>query len=214
MPTSHQTELIVVRHGETVWNAQGRQQGQLDSDLSPLGRRQAQAIADRLAAEKFEDLYSSDLGRAYRTAECIARKTGHQITTDRRLRERNMGIFEGLTISEIHQQYPDEYRRFLSGDPDYVIPGGESARQRHDRTTRCVDEIAPRYLGRSLVIVAHGGVLSGFFRHAVGIPLSVPRRYKLFNASINTFFIEDGTWTLATWGDIQHLTQIGTTDDW
>jgi len=214
MPDSHATELIVVRHGETVWNADGRQQGHLDSPLSPLGEQQARAIADRLAAEPFHALYTSDLGRAFHTAEYIARATGHDIATDPRLRERNLGIFQGLTMAQVQHQHPDHYAQFISGDPDYVIPGGESARQRYDRTTRAADEIAARRPGQRIVIVGHGGVLSSLFRHALGIPLAAPRRCKLFNASINTFFVHHGNWMLGTWGDVHHLGAIGTIDDW
>ena len=87
MPETPETELIVIRHGQTVWNAEGRQQGHLDSDLTSLGRRQAEAIADRLADQTFDALYSSDLGRALRTAEYVANKTHLEIVTDQRLRE-------------------------------------------------------------------------------------------------------------------------------
>jgi len=214
MSDASPAELIVVRHGETVWNAEGRQQGHLDGDLNELGKRQAEAIADRLAREAFDALYSSDLARACQTARYIARKTGHEILTDSRLRERHLGIFQGLTMTEVQQRYPDAFARFGSGDPDYVIPDGESARQRHDRTVGCVAEIAARHPGQRLVIVAHGGVLDGLLRHALAIPLDAPRRYKLFNASLNTLFVQDGIWQLGTWGDVSHLAAIGTIDDW
>ena len=208
------TELIVVRHGETVWNVAGRQQGQMDSDLSPLGERQAEAIAESLASQSFDALYSSDLGRAYKTAEHIASRTGHKILPDARLRERHLGVFQGLTFAEVKQRYPDEYARYRAGDPEYVIPSGESARQRFERAVQCAQEIAGGHVGLRVVIVTHGGILDAFFRHAIDLSLSAPRRFKLFNASISTFFVEDGEWMLGTWGDIQHLRDIGTIDDW
>jgi len=214
MTQSSVTEITVVRHGETVWNADGRQQGHLDSDLSPLGLQQAGAIADCLATREFDALYSSDLGRAFHTAEFIAQITGHEIVTDQRLRERNLGIFQGLTFAEVQQRYPAEYTRFISHDPDYVIPDGESIRQRGERAVGGIEEIASNHPGETVVIVAHGGVLSDLFRHALGIPLTEPRRYKLFNASINTFYVNNGNWMLGTWGDVHHLKNIGTIDDW
>ena len=94
MRNSSATELTVVRHGETVWNNEGRQQGHLDSPLSPLGLRQAQAIANRLASERFNAIYSSDLGRAWATAERITACHDLEIHTDPRLRERHLGIFQ------------------------------------------------------------------------------------------------------------------------
>ena len=214
MPESPETVLVVIRHGQTMWNAQGRQQGHLDSDLTPLGRRQAEAIADRFAGQTFDALYSSDLGRALRTAEYVAKKTHLKIITDQRLRERNLGIFQGLTMAEVKEKYPDEHARYVQRNPDYVIPDGESIRQRNERITRCADEIAARHPGGQVLVVAHGGVASSLFRHALAIPLTEPRRYKLFNASINTFFVKNGNWHLGAWGDISHLATIGTDDDW
>lgn len=204
------TELIVVRHGETLWNAGGRLQGHLDSGLSPLGVRQAEAIARRLGEERFVALYSSDLGRAFQTAEPIAQATGLPIVTDSRLRERNLGVFQGLTMAEILERFPDDHRRFVSGDPDHVVPGGESGRQRYERTVACADEMAARHRGERVLIVTHGGVLNGLLRRALGIDLAIPLSYRLFNATINTFFVRGGTWKLGTWGDIHHLRDIGT----
>ncbi len=204
------TELIVVRHGETRWNVEGRLQGHLDSGLSLLGVRQAEAIARRLGQERFGGLYSSDLGRAFQTAEPIARTTGLAIVTDSRLRERKLGVFQGLTMSEILERFPDDHRRFVSGDPDHAVPGGESGRQRYERTVNCVNEIAARHAGERVLIVTHGGVLNGLLRRALGIDLAIPLSYRLFNATINTFFVCQGAWKLGTWGDIHHLRDIGT----
>ncbi len=207
------TELVVIRHGETVWNLEGRHQGHLDSDLSELGVRQAQAVAGRLAKMSFSALYSSDLKRAFHTAEYIARNTGHSILLDKRLRERNYGIFRGLTLNEIQEKYPEPYTHFKSGDPDYLIPEGESGRQKYDRVLECVKEIVKNQEGQRVVIVTHGGVLDSLFRHTVGLGLSDPRHYKLYNVSLNTFFVYDGVWMLGTWGDITHLTEMETMDE-
>ena len=208
------TELIVVRHGETFWNSEGLIQGHLDTDLSPMGIRQAEAIAERLAEEKFVAIYSSDLKRAYQTAEYLAGKTGHKITADRRLRERNLGIFQGLTMDEVEQRYPGEFNLYKTGGPDYVVPDGESRRQQFERAIDCIKEISVRHNGESIVIVTHGGVLSGLFRYVLDIPIFAPTRFKLFNASINTFFIENGIWLLGCWGDVGHLRDIGVTVKW
>jgi len=207
------TELILIRHGQTVWNLQGRHQGHVDSDLSELGVRQARAVAERLAILPFSALYSSDLKRAYHPAKFIARKTGHSILVDPRLRERNYGIFRGLTLGEIQARYPAEYARFRSGDPDYVVPEGESARQKFDRAVECLQAIVRANLGRRAVVVTHGGVLDAAFRYAVGLPLSIPRRVKLYNASLNTFFVHGKTWMLGTWGDTHHLREMETIDE-
>ena len=214
MNASSTTELLVIRHGETTWNSDGRQQGHLDSPLSALGLRQARAIADRLADERFDVLYSSDLERALRTAECIVAHHDHAIRTDARLRERHLGIFQGLTLAEVAEKWPDVYARFASGDPDYEIPDGESLRQRYERMVAGVRDIAAAHPGQRVVIVAHGGVLDSLFRCTLGIELDQPRRCKLYNASINTVFVDEGAWMMGTWGDVCHLRDIGTQDDW
>lgn len=211
---SQPTEIVLVRHGETVWNRQGRWQGHLDSDLTELGQRQAAAIGERLAVVRFDALYSSDLGRAYRTAERVVARTGHRIIPDDRLRERALGIFEGLTVAEIEEQHPDHFTQFLARAADYVIPKGESLRDRHDRAVSCLKDISRRHPGGRIVVVTHGGVLDSAFRHALGLDLTVPRRWTLYNASLSTILVTDGQWTLGTWGDVQHLTEVGSLDDY
>src|SRR6266516_4712814 len=110
------TGFIILRHGETVWNREDRYQGHLDSTLTALGLEQTRALAERLSGCQCRALYSSDLGRARHTAEIIANKTGHRLLLDTRLRERHLGMFQGLVQSEIEEKFPDEYRLFKSGD--------------------------------------------------------------------------------------------------
>lgn len=209
MITAGPTEFIVVRHGETVWNVQHRLQGHQDSDLTPRGLRQAEALAERLAAERFQALYASDLPRAMRTAEAIARRAGHAITPDPRLRERNYGLFEGLTAAEVAERHPEDYRRFLSADPDQKIPGGESRREKYNRVTACLEDLARRHPAEKIVIVTHGGVLGDLLRRSMSLPPEHPLQCSLQNASLNSFLIEDGQWTLGFWGNIEHLRTIG-----
>ncbi len=207
------TQLLVIRHGETIWNAAGRQQGHLDSDLTPLGLRQAEALARRLGSDPPGALYSSDLARAMRTAEPIARATGLEIRTDARLRERHLGILQGLTPAECREHHAECYGRLASGDPDYVIPEGESARHRYDAVIACAEEIAASHAGQRVAVVTHGGVLSAIFRRVAGLPLGAPRRCALWNASINVVAIENGSWMLWQWGDTHHLADLKTSDD-
>ena len=111
------TELILVRHGETLWNRERRMQGQTDTPLSAIGRAQAQAVGQRLARHPFVALYSSDLTRAWDTAAAIARASGREVRREPALRERTFGVFEGLTYEEMAQRYPDEHARFSTRDP-------------------------------------------------------------------------------------------------
>jgi probable phosphoglycerate mutase len=207
------TQLVLVRHGESRWNTEGRWQGHLDSDLSETGLAQAEAVAGRLARERFDAIYTSDLGRAAQTAEAIARAIGLEVVPDPRLRERHLGIFQGLTWDQIKAQHPNDARAYKDGGPDYVVPGGESARQRHSRIAACVTEIAARHAGRRIVVVSHAGALQTMMREALAIPLESPRRFRLWNASINRFRYEDGAWTLDSWGETSHLAATRTMDD-
>jgi probable phosphoglycerate mutase len=207
------TTLFVVRHGETLWNRDGRQQGQLDGELSPLGVRQAEALARGLAAERLDALYSSGLGRAVQTADVIGRELGLQVRTDARLRERHLGMLQGMTMSDFEREHPDEFARFRSDDADYVVPGGESVRQRHERHVAAATELARRHAGGRVAVVAHGGVLNSLIRHTLGLPMAGPRRYSLYNASINVFSVAQAEWRLLRWGDTHHLEGLDTLDD-
>jgi 2,3-bisphosphoglycerate-dependent phosphoglycerate mutase len=207
------TRIILIRHGETVWNLEGRCQGHLDSALTNTGMEQAKALSERLVKEQFSALYSSDLGRAYSTAKFIAEGLSHTIITDKRLRERNLGVFEGLNKQEILELYPDDYQSYKSYKPDYVLPKGESAQQRFCRVIDCLEEFAQKHIGEAIVVVGHGGVLDSLFRHTVGIPLNTPRNFQLLNASINIFYYEHKRWILQTWGDISHLKTTRALDD-
>ena len=173
------TRIILIRHGETVWNQQGRMQGQSDSPLSETGVRQSRQLAQRLKQIAFSALYSSDSGRAHQTARSVADVTGHDIIVEPRLRERHFGVFEGLTGTEIKFNYPDAYVRFKSRDPEYVVPGGESALKFRARVLGCLSEIAERHAGDMVVVVTHGLVLDMVYRSANGIALSEPRTFGL-----------------------------------
>ena len=206
------TYVMVVRHGETEWNTEGRRQGHLDSTLTAKGRAQAEALAQRFTPESCGAIYSSDLGRAYETARIIAEKTGHEVVPDARLRERNLGIFQGLDGDEIRARFPTEYEQHRNGGADHAVPMGESFRQQTERNMRCLEELAKRHAGEIIMVVTHGGVLSALFRHTLDISLDAPRRFSFKNASVNLFKFHDGIWGLETWGDITHLRRVGALD--
>lgn len=199
------TRLVVVRHGETAWNVASRIQGHADSPLTPAGLAQAQAIAARLAGERFDRLLSSDLGRAWRTAQAIAARTGHAIHPEPRLRERNYGLAEGLTYGEIGVHYPEVFSRVRDTDPDYVVPGGESRRQLFERVRDAFESLAREHDGLRVAVVCHGGVLAALYRHVRAIPVSAPQAIPIPNASYNALAFESGAWTVEAWADTAHL---------
>jgi 2,3-bisphosphoglycerate-dependent phosphoglycerate mutase len=207
------TELLLIRHGEKEWNREGRIQGHLDIPLSETGIQQAEALAERLAGTAFDALYSSDLARARLTAERVARRTGHRIVTDPRLRERHLGVLQACTADETTGPNREAYAAFRGGTADYVIPGGESGRGFFARVIGVLTEIAERLAGGRVVVVTHGGVLDAVHRHAAGKGPEGPRAVGLLNTSLNVFRFEAGRWSMLTWGDVGHLEGGDSRDD-
>ncbi|MFZ5815380.1 MAG: histidine phosphatase family protein [Bacillota bacterium] len=152
-----ETRICLVRHGVTAWNLDGRVQGRSDLPLAPEGERQSTAVADRLAAETWDAIYSSPLQRACQTAQIIARRIGQQrVMTDPRLMERTMGEAEGMADIEVAARWP--------GLPWDEIPGMEPAGAVADRAREALREIAERHPGGRVICVAHGSLISQFLR--------------------------------------------------
>jgi broad specificity phosphatase PhoE len=177
-------KLYCVRHGETHYNSGGRIQGQLDSQLTPLGLRQCQAVADALGALDVDAVIASPLSRALQSAQMIAARLKLEVRSEPRLMEIHAGMFQGYTWEEIDRQFPDESVRWRSQDADYRIPGGES---RRDLTTRAREAFcAIREAGyRQAIVVAHGGSLSAAFKALLDIPAG-RNPFSLGNGSIST----------------------------
>jgi len=201
-----EAQLILVRHGETDWNREGRIQGyRADSPLTSTGQAQARQLAARLASEQIQALHSSDAGRARQTVAPIAAAVDLEVIYDPALRERNYGVFEGRTYKEIELEFPDAYLKFRSRDPDYAPPGGESGAQFRDRIVAALERVAAGTAGRRAAVVTHGGVLGIAYRHVTGMRLDSKRDYSLHNASINRIAYAGGRWSLEVWGDVAHL---------
>ena len=207
------TRIVAVRHGETVWNAETRMQGQLDTALSARGRWQARRAATALAHESFDAVFASDLARAFDTATAIVAGRPLQITTDAGLRERSFGIFQGSTYAEIDDRWPAEAARWRGHDPDFGPEGGETFRGFYDRAVAAVEAIARSQAGRSILIVSHGGVLDCLYRAASRIGLDAPRSWQLGNAAINRLLWTPQGFTLVGWSDTSHLEGEATLDD-
>jgi broad specificity phosphatase PhoE len=147
--------LLLWRHGRTEWNANGRVQGQIDVPLDEVGRRQAAEVAPLLAAEKPDLILSSDLSRAFQTAQALSDVTGLPVQTDPRLRETAFGPWEGLTHAEIEARWPADFARWRSGGP-VGLPGSESPADVVTRMAAGLRDALPRTDG-TLALVTHGG---------------------------------------------------------
>ena len=208
------TKVILVRHGETDWNAEGRIQGHLPVPLNERGLAQAEAVATQLAPLDFSALYSSDLVRARQTAEAIARCKGMSIRSDERLREWDLGILSGLTRSAAGKLRAEAYGIFLNHLVDEPIPEGESMRARYRRVISAVQDIASVHQGETVVVVSHGGPLGDCYRRAAGAPLESRVKIDLFNAGINVIRVTGKEWIVEDWGSVDHLDGVGTLANW
>lgn len=213
MQTDSELTLFVIRHGETVFNAENRFQGHCDSRLTETGRRQVASLGPRMDGMAFDTLISSDLGRAQETAAIITEYTGHSVQTDSRLRERHYGVLEGLTVPEITAGYARVMERLDANDPDYVIPEGESHRQHYHRNIAAIEEVKSGKFGSKVALVVHGGVLDSLFRYVASLPLRQPRCFITTNASLTIItygtFYRTTRWVIETWCDTAHLEGIG-----
>ena len=207
----HVTRIIAIRHGETAWNAEMRLQGHTDIGLNARGQWQAQRVAQALADESIDAVYSSDLARAHATASAIAsRNTGlaqRQVRPHRGLRERGFGEFEGQTYAQIAQDLPQQSKLWRERDPYFAPPGGESLLQLRERVLHTVNDIASQHAGQHIVLVAHGGVMDALYRLATQLDVSAPRSWALGNAAINRALWTPEGLTLVGWGDDNHLNE-------
>ena len=199
------TRIVAVRHGETIWNAQMRMQGQLDTALSAHGRWQAARAGQALRGEGIEAIVASDLSRAVDTARAIADVVGLEVATDTGLREHSFGEFQGHTYAEIDARWPAEAARWRRHEPDFGPVGGETLVDFFARAVDALTRIAAAARGRSICIVTHGGVLDCLYRAAARVDLGAARTWELGNAAINRVLYTDGGFTLVGWGDTGHL---------
>ena len=203
------TLLLLIRHGETDWNATARIQGHTDIALNARGQAQAQAVAQALGEMRIHGVYASDLLRARETAAPIAAAQGLVPRTDPALRERAFGAFEGSSFAQLQDIHPDACMRWRKRDPSFAAPGGgERLDGFYARVTAAVLGIAERHPGQTLAIVTHGGALDCLHRCATGQALDAPRTWELRNAAINRVLAVDGRLILVGWNDSGHLDSV------
>ena len=208
-----ETEIILIRHGETEWNLSGRWQGHADSALSPRGVAQAQALGERMQGEEVDVVYVSDLERALHTSRLVGNPSGWQPLPMPALRERDLGVLEGLTTDEMRESQPKAFQSFMEDGPNYQPPGGESFQQFFDRCSLAIDTLANEHPGKKIVAVTHGGVLGAVFRKVLKISLGAERNFLLLNCSINRIQKSQTNWNLVSWGDVAHLQGLDYLDD-
>lgn len=201
------TRFCIVRHGETAWNAEMRVQGQLDIPLNAVGRWQAQQVAGALTGIHFDAVVSSDLLRAFETAQLATSNYDGEISRNIDLRERHYGKFQGLKYVEAQQQFPEDFAAHSNRHLEFAYGNGESLNAFAIRVSDVMSALARKYSGKTTLVVTHGGVLDVLYRLASGLYLQAPRNFPIPNAAINWLEYDDQQWSITDWANGAHLEQ-------
>lgn len=198
------TALYLVRHGETDWNAQGRMQGHADIPLNETGMRQAEALAERLAAdaEKWTALWTSDLKRALQTAEAIAIRTSLTMHPWKKLRERSLGELEGMPFEEVRRRFPG----YLTGE--VPMPGIETRAALRRRSMEALGELVRRYPGGRVLVVSHGAFINTALAYISGGRAGTGKT-RIHNTSLSVFVWDGQEWQVPVINDVAHLQEEG-----
>lgn len=204
--------LYAVRHGITGWNALGRIQGHAQSQLTDMGRKQAEAIAERLSSEHIDSIYASDLDRALHTAQAIARPHGLTVHADARLREAAYGEWEGRTMDELRQLYPETVTQWMT-EPVTVAPsGGENLDQVAARVGSLLEELRAHPDDEQIVVVGHGGSIRALLCLALSVPQGYSRRVRVDTASLSIVDVKADRCVVMAVNDRHHLTEVDAVD--
>lgn len=202
------TEIWLIRHGETDWNAQQRLQGWADIPLNETGKNQALAVRRYVQHQQLhvDHVLSSDLCRAAETAQIAFDLPTAAITRYNSLRERNYGIYEGELWQKLIEIDGRTQPKLNLRHPHQDIPNGESLTVFNDRILGAFNELASNYKGKRLAVVAHGGVIDIVWRQLHQVDLLSHRPNPILNASVNQFVIESDThWQVVNWAQHEHL---------
>jgi len=199
------SRLILVRHGMTHWNNERRYQGHTDIELNDEGIAQAYAVQRRLAATKLEAVYSSDLSRAYKTAQIIAEPHRLPVKIAPGLREINFGVWEGLCYEDLLRDYPDLLQVWFNSPHQLKVPEGETFQEVRDRAVAEVQKITAEHPLGNVILVSHGGTIAALICGLLEQPLSQMWQYKQKNTAVNILRKEGQKYVLELFNDVSHL---------
>ncbi len=197
--------LILVRHGQTEWNAGGRYQGQSNVALSALGRKQAELLAARFPVKHLDVIYTSDLDRARETAECVGKAFGVDVRPEKAFRELSFGDWEGLTYQEISSQWPKEANKLFTAPDELFIPNGETFQALQKRALDKIAELCETHDGQNVGIFAHGAINKTILAGLMHIPLHYLWSLRQDNTAVNILRLEDGYVTVELINGTFHL---------
>jgi alpha-ribazole phosphatase len=201
------TKMLLVRHGETIWNHTSRYQGHTDIELSETGRNQAKLLAAELKKEKVKAVYSSDLKRAYETAAILASLHNLPVQVTEQLREINFGEWEGLTYQEIMEKYKDLASEWYQYPGKVRLPGGENFEELKGRAYSAALDLMYQNDPGTIIVVAHGGTIRAIICGILDIDLNHAFQIRQDNTALNIidYHPENGYIVLSLLNGISHL---------
>lgn len=206
------TRLLIIRHGQSLWNRAGIIQGQRDIELSPLGLVQAEAMANRLRHVRLDAIYSSPLLRAHQTAAALAGSHHLPVQIDGDLVEIHHGQWEGKTEADVERDFGDLLHLWRTRPATVQMPGGEHFQEVKARSIAAVERIAAAYPQQTIAVVTHDVVVRAVIAHVLGLPDDHITRFAVSNTGISIVeFDVDGPLVVGV-NDHGHLDALRRTD--
>ena len=204
------TRLLLVRHGQTAYNAEVRFMGQLDVPLDDIGRVQALAVAKRLQNERPTAIYCSGLSRAFDTATAISNAipSHPELRVDGRLTEGHFGEWQGKTYDSLKAHDTTRLAQWEADRLHVAPPGGETLGQIAERVRAAYADMLSENPDKTVIAVAHGGSLQVLIVHALGLPLEAYWKLWVSNASVSELRIDEWGAILNLLNDVSHLTPV------
>ena len=199
------TRILLVRHGETELQSSLRYWGKTDVALGPIGLHQAEQLRDRLAMERIDFIYSSELKRATDTADIIAARHNLKVITCPELREIDFGKLEGMEFNEIHSQFPEVEKMWLARDPALVYPDGESLTDFENRVMTFETRLKNHRANDTILIIAHAGVLRTLICQLLGLEMKNRWSLRVDLASLSIVETYPEINMLCLLNDVSHL---------
>lgn len=199
--------IILIRHGETTWNIEGRYQGQEDTPLSTRGLEQGRLLAQGLKDVPLDICISSPLQRSYQTCKFCADLHKLPVSTDARLTEINHGDWEGVLAPDIAKAYPVEFEQWHTAPHLVQMPGngGECLEDVRRRVRAAFDEYAQKYEGKTVLVAAHDAVNKAIICDLLGLGMEHFWQIKQDNTCINVLEYNEGTWRLVLLNSVNHM---------
>jgi 2,3-bisphosphoglycerate-dependent phosphoglycerate mutase len=202
------TKLLLVRHGRTAWNAEGRIQGQMDIALDAVGGQQARQVAGRVHGLHLDAIYTSPLRRARETAEAIGARLSLPVTCDDRLMEYHFGVVSGLTWGEVVAQHPELVRRWADDAWAVPIEGSEGRMNFAARVKAAMDDLIARHPDQHVAVIAHGGTFNVYLAKMLGLDLKRRHPFHFGNASLSSVEVKDGVFDVHFLNDTCHVSTV------